>query len=40
MSRVTMAMVEESSMVMVPMLRQTVMASAEWLKKGKMRANM
>ena len=27
-------------MVMVPMLRQTVMALAEWLKKGKMRANM
>ena len=39
MSRLTMAMVEARSMETVPMARNTVMASAEWLKKGNRRAN-
>jgi hypothetical protein len=39
MSRLTMAIVEARSMERVPMIRNTVMASAEWLKKGKRRAN-
>jgi hypothetical protein len=38
MSRLTMAMVEAKSMEIVPMARKTVMASGEWLKKGKRRA--
>ncbi len=40
MSLVTMAMVEASSMVMVPIAKKRVMAKADLLKKGKILANM
>jgi hypothetical protein len=38
MSRLTMAMVEAKIMEMVPMVKNMVIASGEWLKKGKRRA--
>ena len=39
MSRLTMAMVDARSMEKVPIARNVVLASGEWLKKGNRRAN-